>query len=105
MKRWRHISLKYLRYEHLVVVLRCLLSEETVGLAILKKKSEGDVGPGPMGRKLQMIIMKQWRHIFLKYLRYEHIVVVLRCLPSKETVGLAILKKKSEGNWVQGPWV
>ena len=41
--------------------------------------------------------MKQWQHTFLKYLRYEHIVVVLRCLPSKEAVGLAILKKKSEG--------
>ena len=24
-------------------------SKETVGLAILKKKSEGDMGPGPMG--------------------------------------------------------
>ena len=41
--------LKYLRYEHIVVVLRCLPSVETVGLAILKKKSEGDMGPGPMG--------------------------------------------------------
>ena len=49
----------------------------------LNKKSEGDVGPGPMGRKLQMNIMKQWRHIFLKYLRYEHIVVVLRCLQAR----------------------
>ena len=108
MKQWRHISLKYLRYEHLVVVLRCLPSEETVGLAILKKKSEGDVGPGPMGRKLQMNIMKQWQHIFLKYLRYEHIVLVLRCLRSEETVGLAILKKKSEGDMGPGPmgeWV
>ena len=108
MKQWWHISLKYLRYEHLEVVLRCLPSKETVELAILKKKSEGDVGPGPMGRKLQMNIMKQWRHIFLKYLRYEHIVVVLRCLPSKQTVGLAILKKKSEGDMgpgLMGEWV
>ena len=31
------------------MVLRCLPSEEAVVLAILKKKSEGDVGPGPMG--------------------------------------------------------
>ena len=44
MKQWRHISLKYLRYEHLVVVLRCLPSEEAVGLANLKKKLEGKVG-------------------------------------------------------------
>ena len=41
--------------------------------------------------------MKQWQHIFLKYLRYEPCVVVLRCLPSKEAVGLGILKIKSEG--------
>ena len=41
--------------------------------------------------------MKQWQHIFLKYLRNEHIVVVLRCFPSEEVVGLAILKKNSEG--------
>ena len=46
--------------------------------------------------------MKQWRHIFLKYLRYEHIVVVLRCLPSEEAVGLAILKKNRRSKWVQG---
>ena len=38
--------------------------------------------------------MKQWQHISLKYLRYEHLVVVLRCLPSEEAVGLANLK-----NW------
>ena len=43
------IFFKYLSYEHIVVVLRCLPSEEAVGLAILKKKSEGKVGPGPMG--------------------------------------------------------
>ena len=41
--------------------------------------------------------MKQWQHIFFKYLRYEPCRVVLRCLPSEEAVGLAILKKKSEG--------
>ena len=49
MKQWQHIFFKYLRYEPCGVVLRCLPSEEAVGLAILKKKSEGDVGPGPMG--------------------------------------------------------
>ena len=35
-----------------MVVLRCHPSEETVGLANFKKKSEGDVGPGPMGLDL-----------------------------------------------------
>ena len=49
MKQWQHIFFKYLRYEPCGVVLRCLPSEEAVGLAILKEKSEGDVGPGPMG--------------------------------------------------------
>ena len=97
MKQWRHISLKYLRYEHLVVVLRCLPSEETVGLAILKKKSEGDVGPGPMGRKLQMNIMKQWQHIFLKYLRYEHIVLVLRCLAKRGDCRISHFEEKIGG--------
>ena len=32
-----------------MVVPICLPSEQTVGLANFKKKSEGDVGPGPMG--------------------------------------------------------
>ena len=41
--------------------------------------------------------MKQWQHIFLKYLRNELFGMVLRCLPSEEAVGIAILKKKSEG--------
>ena len=45
MKQWQHILLKYLRNELFGVVLRCLPSEEAVELAILKKKSEGDVGP------------------------------------------------------------
>ena len=35
-----------------MVVLRCLPSEEAIGLANFKKKSEGDVGPGPMGLDL-----------------------------------------------------
>ena len=42
--------------------------------------------------------MKQWQHIFLKYLRYEPCGVVLRCLPNEEAVRIAILKKKSEGS-------
>ena len=41
--------------------------------------------------------MKQWQHIFFKHLRYEPCVVVLRCLPSEQGVGLANFKKKSEG--------
>ena len=49
MKQWQHIFFEYWRYEPCGVVLRCLLSEEAVGLAILKKKSEG---PGPMGLDL-----------------------------------------------------
>ena len=35
-----------------MVVLKCHPSEETVGLANFKKKSKGDVGPGPMGLDL-----------------------------------------------------
>ena len=34
------------------MVLRCLPSKEAVGLAILKKNSEVNVGPGPMGLDL-----------------------------------------------------
>ena len=49
MKQWQHILLKYSRYKLIVVVLRCHPSEETVGLANLKKKLEGKLGPGPMG--------------------------------------------------------
>ena len=54
MKQWRHISLKYLRYEYLVVVLRCHPSEETVGLANLKKKSEVS-GPRAHGSRLKYV--------------------------------------------------
>ena len=67
MKQWWHIFLKYLRYEHIVVVLRCLPSEEVVGLAILKKKSEGKVGPMPMGQRFQTDFLMEWHRISLKY--------------------------------------
>ena len=61
MKQWQHIFLKYLRYEPCVVVLRCLPSEEAVGIAILKKKSEGKVGPVPMGQRFQTDFLMEWR--------------------------------------------
>ena len=46
----------------------------------------------------QTLFLKQWLDIFTKYLRYKLIVVVLRCHPSEESVGLVNFKKKSEGD-------
>ena len=43
----------YLRNEHFGMVLRCIPSEEAVGIGILKKKWEGKVGPVPMGQRFQ----------------------------------------------------
>ena len=76
MKQWRHIFLTYLRYEHIVVVLRCLPSEEAVGLAILKKKSEGKVGPVRMGQRFQTDFLMEWCRISLKYLSCAQGVMV-----------------------------
>ena len=42
--------------------------------------------------------MQQWWHIFIKYLRYELNLVVLRCHPSEDAVRLANFKEKSEGD-------
>ena len=55
---WRRISLKYSSCAQGVMVFVSIWGEKAVALANFKKKSEGDVGPGPMGRKLQMNIMK-----------------------------------------------
>ena len=60
MKQWQHIFLKYLRYEPCGVVLRCLPSEEAVGIAVLKKKSEGKVG-------FKLDFLMEWGRISLKY--------------------------------------
>ena len=60
MKEWRHIFFKYSRYEPCGVVLICLPSEEAVGIAILKKKSEGKVG-------FKLDFLMEWRQISLKY--------------------------------------
>ena len=67
MKQWRHIFFKYSRYKPCRMVLICVLSEEAVGIAILKKKSEGKVGPVPMGQRFQTDFLMEWRRISLKY--------------------------------------
>ena len=76
MKQWQHIFIKYLRYEHIMVVCRCLPSEEAVGLGNLKKKSEGKVGPGPKGPGFQSIFLMEWSYISLKYSSCAQGVVV-----------------------------
>ena len=50
-----------------MVVLRCHPSKGAVGLAILKKKSEGKVGPVPMGQIFQTKFLMEWGQISLKY--------------------------------------
>ena len=40
------------RYEQITVVLEGGINKETGELAISKKKSKGDVGPGPIGLDL-----------------------------------------------------
>ena len=67
MKQWQHIFFKYSRYEPCGVVLICLPSEEAVGIAILKKKSEGKVGPVPTGQRFQTKFLMEWCRISLKY--------------------------------------
>ena len=67
MKQWQHIFFKYSRYEPCGVVLICLPNEEAVGIAILKKKSEGKVGPVPMGQRFQTKFLMEWHRISLKY--------------------------------------
>ena len=67
MKQWQHIFIRYLRYELIVVVFRCLPSKKAVGLAYFKKKSEGKVGPGPKGPGFQHNFLMEWGHISLKY--------------------------------------
>ena len=50
-----------------MVVFRCPMSEEAVGLAILKKKLEGKVGPGPKGPGFQTDFLMEWGRISTKY--------------------------------------
>ena len=77
MKQWRHIFLKYLRNELFGMVLRCIPSEEAVRIGILKKKSEGKVGPVPMGQIFQTDFMMEWGRISLKYSSCTQGVMVL----------------------------
>ena len=67
MKQWQHIFFKYSKYEPCRVVLICLPSEEAVGIAILKKKSEGKVGPVPMGQRFLTKFLIEWHRISLIY--------------------------------------
>ena len=86
-----------------MVVLRCLPSGEAVGLGNLKKKLEGKVGPGPKGPGFQSIFLMEWGYISLKYLSCAQGVVVFVSIWGEKAVGLAISKKKSEGD-VMDPW-
>ena len=103
MKQSLHIFIKYLRYQLIMVVLRCLPSEEAVGLANLKKKSEGKVGPVPMGQRFQSDFLMEWSRISLKYSSCAQDVMVFASIWGEEAVGLANFKKKSEGDVGPGP--
>ena len=50
-----------------MVVFRCPRSEQAVGLGILKKKSEGKVGPGLKGPGFQSNFLMEWGRISTKY--------------------------------------
>ena len=80
------------------MILRCIPSEEAVGIGILKKKSEGKVGPVPMGQRFQTDFLMEWRRISLKYSSCTQGVMVYVSIWGEKAVGSANFKKKSGGD-------
>ena len=62
LKKLDNHSGQKLKYEQFLGGFNDGINEETWQSSISEKKSEGDMGPGPMGRKLQINIMQQWLH-------------------------------------------
>ena len=52
------------------------MSEKAQHLVVLKKKSEGDVGHGPMGPDFQTDFLMEWGCISTKYSSYAQGVMV-----------------------------
>ena len=76
------------------------MSDKAQYLVVFKKKSEGDVGHGPMGPDFQTDFLMEWGRISLKYLSCAQGVMVFDSSWGKKAVESANFKKKSG---VMGP--